>query len=116
MFRGPFAMNDPCLVCGRLFQREEGYFLGAMYVSYFLASGLLGVLYLIGTWLLPGWSSLAVALVILVPYLPFVPAIFRYSRVLWIYFERAADPFDGAAGPYEKGRMRQLEKDRAAQQ
>src|SRR5690242_14056243 len=34
IFRGVFAMNDPCPDCGLLFQREEGYFLGAMYISY----------------------------------------------------------------------------------
>ena len=37
MFRGVFAMNDPCPVCGLLFKREEGTFLGAMYVSYVLS-------------------------------------------------------------------------------
>jgi len=44
LFHGWFGMNDPCPVCGLILQREEGYFLGAMYVSYglsvsFLSSG-----------------------------------------------------------------------------
>jgi len=27
-------------------------------------------------------------------FLPFVPAIFRYSRVIWMHFDRALDPDD----------------------
>jgi hypothetical protein len=27
-------------------------------------------------------------------FLPFVPAIFRYSRVIWMHFDRALDPGD----------------------
>src|SRR5262245_38918403 len=46
VFRGTFAMNDPCPVCGQIFQREEGYFLGAMYVSYVLGCGIVGAAYL----------------------------------------------------------------------
>ena len=38
MFRGGLSMNDPCPECGLIFQREEGYFLGAMYVSYGISS------------------------------------------------------------------------------
>jgi uncharacterized protein (DUF983 family) len=108
LFRGPLTMNDPCPVCGLLFQREEGYFLGSMYVSYVLSSALLGTFFLAGTLLLPGWSSLSVALLALVPFLPLVPAVFRYSRVFWIYLERAVDPNDASAGAYEKFRRRQL--------
>ena len=41
IFRGTFAMNDPCPRCGLLFQREEGYFLGAMYFSYAISLAIL---------------------------------------------------------------------------
>jgi hypothetical protein len=112
MFRGGFTMNDPCPVCGLVFQREEGYFLGAMYTSYGLSVALLGVSYLVAAALLPGWSSLAVAGVALVPFLPFIPAVFRYSRVLWVYLDRASDTGDVSAGAYEKLRH----KDRTDQQ
>src|SRR5437763_2972656 len=79
MFRGLFTMNDPCPVCGLVFQREEGYFLGAMYVSYVLASALLIPSYFLAAALFPTWGSMAVALVALVPYLPLTPLVFRYS-------------------------------------
>src|SRR5438552_16178561 len=84
MFRGSFTMNDPCPVCGLVFQREEGYFLGAMYVSYILSAVLLITFYLVAAALFPGWNTLVLALLALVPYLPLMPAVFRYSRLIWV--------------------------------
>jgi hypothetical protein len=107
MFRGRFAMNDPCPVCGLVFQREEGYFLGAMYVSYVLSTAVLGILYLLATTLLATRDNLPVTLAMLLLYVPLVPAVFRYSRVLWVYFERASCPGDLSAGAYEKHRQQQ---------
>jgi hypothetical protein len=107
MFRGSLEMNDPCPVCGLIFQREEGYFLGAMYCSYVLASVILGAFYLVGAALLPDINGALLVLLVLIPFLPLVPAVFRYSRVLWVYFERSGSPGDDSAGAYEKLRMRQ---------
>src|ERR1700758_311318 len=39
MFRGLFTMNTTCPVCGHRFEREPGFFQGAMYVSYTLGVG-----------------------------------------------------------------------------
>ena len=57
--------------------------------------------------LLPGWDTIALAVVALLPFLPLIPAVFRYSRVTWIYFDRAVCPSDLSAGPYEKLRKRE---------
>jgi uncharacterized protein (DUF983 family) len=107
IFRGTFAMNDPCPVCGVVFQREEGYFLGSMYVSYLLSSVLLIGFYYALVALLPGWGTITVAFLALIPYLPLVPLVFRYSRVVWIHFERSGSPSDVSAGPYEKARLKE---------
>jgi uncharacterized protein (DUF983 family) len=107
MFRGRFDMNDPCPVCGLIFQREEGYFLGAMYVSYLLSSFFLISFYFLGRWLLPDWNTFLVTFLALLLYLPLVPAMFRYSRIVWIYFERAGCPSDVSATVYEKTRLAQ---------
>src|SRR2546429_5230502 len=85
VFRGFIDTNDRCPVCGYRFGREEGYFTGAMYVSFLL--GLVVVFGLVGI-LWPFWPShsfgaLGVLLAVAsVAYLVFVPMIFRYSRVL----------------------------------
>jgi len=103
-------MNDPCLVCGLVFQREEGYFLGSMYTSYVISCVLLTTFYFIAAAILPGWDSILLALVAMVPFLPLLPGVFRYSRVTWIYFERAGCPTDVSAGSYEKTRQQQADR------
>ena len=86
-------MHDRCPVCGLDFLREPGYFTGVMYASYILAVPVLGVLTLL-FWLglrwEPEWAFVAGCLVFLL----FVPAIFRYSRILWIHFDRWTEPED----------------------
>ena len=113
MFRGRFEMNDPCPHCGLIFQREEGYFLGAMYASYALSIALIIPLFLLALLLLPNAHILVAAVVSLIAYVPFIPAVFRYSRVLWIYFDRYACPSDASAQPFEKLRQRELADHRA---
>jgi uncharacterized protein (DUF983 family) len=108
MFRNAFTMNDPCPVCGLVFQREEGYFLGAMYASYVLSAVILLPLYFGLAALLPDWNGMLVTLLAMLLYLPFVPAVFRYSRVAWVYADRAVCPGNVSAGPYEKFREKQL--------
>ncbi len=86
-------MYERCPECDLLFQREPGYFVGAMYISY-LMSLPPGLAMLFTIWFglgQPFWTSLLVTMLI---YLPFVPAIVRYSRVLWLHFDRGMDPGD----------------------
>ena len=85
-------MHESCPVCGLRFEREEGYFLGAMYFSYGLSIPIIGLLILIGCLVLPHVRIEYIILLATIGYLPFVPMVFRYSRVLWIYFERWSSP------------------------
>lgn len=81
-------MNDPCPVCGLIIEREQGYFLGSMYVSYTLACLLIGVGYFIAEWFLPTWHEFALIGLVVVPYLLLAPLVVRYSRAVWIYVDR----------------------------
>lgn len=113
VFRGSFAMNDPCPVCGLVFQREEGYFLGSMYVSYFLSGIILTTSFVAGHLLLTDWNPHVILLLVPLPLIPLVPMVFRYSRVIWMYIDRWVCPGDVSAGPYEKMRQQQnLERER----
>jgi uncharacterized protein (DUF983 family) len=94
LFKGFAAMNDPCPVCGLVLEREPGYFFGAMYFSYAIAVLILVPLYFLADWLFPHMDYLLVPLVAFIPYLPLIPLVFRYSRVLWIYFDRGVRPSD----------------------
>ena len=85
-------MNDPCPNCGLIFEREPGYFLGAMYFSYALAVLFLVPLsFLLMAWF-PHWPGSLITLTTTLPLLPFLPLVYRYSRVLWIYLDRTAAP------------------------
>src|SRR5215467_6398474 len=93
IFLGFPNMNETCPVCGLRFEREQGYFLGAMYVSYLLASVVLGVLMVLIHWLfVPDWKLEYALILAAPPFFLLVPMLFRYSRVIWIHFDRWADP------------------------
>jgi membrane protein YdbS with pleckstrin-like domain len=62
-----------------------------MYVSYALAVPLLAVLALGIAAAFPAWSLNAVLAGAVVLALPLVPALFRYSRVLWMHLDRTID-------------------------
>jgi hypothetical protein len=85
-------MNDPCPVCGLVLEREPGYFLGAMYFSYALAVVILVPVFFVLQALFPEWPGVWVATLTVLLYVPLTPLVFRYARVLWIYFERSAAP------------------------
>ncbi len=92
VFRGSLEMNPTCPECGLVFEREQGYFLGAMYVSYTLSTILLGLLTWVASLLLPEWDLGVLVLVACVAYVPLMPSVFRYARVIWMHFDRWAWP------------------------
>lgn len=73
-----------------MFEREPGYYVGAMYVSY--AISLPAVLVLVLLLVRFGGLNYGPALVgSAVAFLPFVPAVIRLSKVIWIHLDRALD-------------------------
>jgi uncharacterized protein (DUF983 family) len=90
-FRGSITMNDNCPECGLRFEREQGYFLAALYIAYGLAVPVLSILTFI-CWLLDFGSvgrSFAIAILL---FFPLSPLVFRYSRVVWMHIDQAIDP------------------------
>ncbi|HYV35124.1 MAG TPA: DUF983 domain-containing protein [Gemmataceae bacterium] len=88
VFSGLVTMRECCPQCGHKFEREPGYFFGAMYASYFLAIGVLVVLTLPIYWLvLPHWQLQNVVFVAAIPFLLLVPFIWRYSRIVWMHID-----------------------------
>jgi uncharacterized protein (DUF983 family) len=91
IFRGFPKMNDQCSVCRLWFEREEGYFLGAMIVDYALAMVITTAIGAI-LWSLTHWSFEKLCIVAIVIFLPAVPTVTRLGRVLWIYVDQSIDP------------------------
>src|SRR5579859_5964363 len=77
-FTALMTMRQRCPLCGHQFEREPGYFVGAMYASYFLAIPILALLTLLIYWLiLPDWPLQNVVLIASLPYLLLIPLVFR---------------------------------------
>lgn len=80
-----FKMRDRCTECSLKYEREIGFFYGAMYVSYGLMAGILIIwLVLNAVWLDMGPAKL-VGFVIATMVL-FFPVAFRWARLLWLNF------------------------------
>jgi hypothetical protein len=84
-------MHERCPSCGLKFERESGYFLGAMYLSYGIA--LVEIVFLAAIlWTFTRWSLQRVTVWAILIFLPTAPALTLFSRVLWIYLDQAIDP------------------------
>jgi uncharacterized protein (DUF983 family) len=91
IFRGFPKMHERCPVCDLKFEREPGYFLGAMYVSY--ALGLVTVaIFAALLWWITGWWITKDTIWAVVLFLPLAPTLTFFSRVLWIYLDQTIDP------------------------
>ena len=94
VFRGRLAMHPTCPVCSLRFEREPGYFTGAMYVSYVLAVPVMATCAAAVFLVAPRLSFEATIGIAALLFLPFVPLLFRASRVIWIHLDRTIDPTD----------------------
>jgi len=93
LFAGVFRMHDDCAACGLHYEREAGYFVGAIYVNYAVTVAIAGgVVLLLDVTIgltLAQQLALGIALGALVPL-----TFFRYARSLWLcldYLVTAAD-------------------------
>ena len=84
-------MNERCPVCALKFEREPGYFLGAMYIGYGLALVAIALL-TVAVWLAFRLSFQGSVIWAAILFVPFAPLLTVMSRVLWIYFDQAVDP------------------------
>jgi uncharacterized protein (DUF983 family) len=85
---GPFSfpvMKERCEICNYKFDREPGYFLGAMYISYGLAV-LQGIItFLLFYFFFPGVATIWIPVSILAVILLFSYKNFRLSRIIYIH-------------------------------
>jgi hypothetical protein len=88
VYAGALRMHENCPDCGHHFEREPGYFLGAMYFSYPLSLLVLGLFTALIHALWPSWRLDVAVTVAVLPLLLCVPAIVRYSRMLWMHWDR----------------------------
>ncbi len=91
VWKRPMSMNSQCPVCGYVFEREEGYFYGAMYASYFFSMAtVFPVMFIL---LFTGQSIPVILGVTITQTIVQVPVAFMYSRVIWMAVDNWFDPF-----------------------
>ena len=78
-----FRMHERCAACGLRYEREQGYFVGAIYINYAVTVAVAVSVVLVLDWTvgltLDQQLAIGVALGVLVPL-----AFFRYARSLWL--------------------------------
>lgn len=95
LFDGLFHMRDVCANCHLRFEREPGYFVGAIYVNY----GLTVVAMVIGFLLLEHFAGLTASsqLPIWIGFAIVFPLLgYRYSKSLWLSVEFLINPEEPA--------------------
>jgi uncharacterized protein (DUF983 family) len=90
VWRSFLGMYEHCPVCGLGYEREPGYFTGAMVVSYMLAVPTFGLIVI--ALLVAGLDTGVALLSGAALYLVLAPFILRYSRVIWLHFDWLIDP------------------------
>ena len=90
VFDSLLGMRETCPFCGVKFERENGYYLNAMFIAYVLGFLVLApttvILYLFDV------SPFVFLAVIVVEMALLWPAIFRYSRILWLHLDQMIEP------------------------
>ncbi|MDZ4338764.1 MAG: DUF983 domain-containing protein [candidate division NC10 bacterium] len=104
LFRGFFSMYAECIACDLRFEREQGYFVGAIYINYAATA----VVALAGYFALDHFAELALSsqLILWGAFSIAFPLIFfRYSRSLWLCLDFFFDP-EGVVGDRQQERRR----------
>lgn len=106
LFRNWIRMHKHCPHCGRLFEREPGFFLGSIYFNYGLTALIVAIMYPIA--LFSGWLSNEQLLLASLAFCILFPLwFFRYARSLWLGFDQFVDPRPGEKSAEESTTQRE---------
>lgn len=83
--RDALKMEKTCSHCGEKYEKETGFFYGAMYVSYALMAGWF-IVWLALQYLWLDWNIDLLLGVIAGSILIFAPVTFRIARIIWLNF------------------------------
>ena len=98
LYEKPFRMYPNCPHCGLKFEKEQGYFVGAIYVNY-AATVLLAVP---GFFVLDAFTNITInrQLSIWIPFSIIFPLLFfHHSRSLWLALDHLLNPAKSLSVP-----------------
>lgn len=91
LYRKAFRMNTYCEYCGLIYEREQGYFVGAIYINVIATESLLlGALLVYA--LITGNISQTILTVLIVLALVLPLVFFHHSRSLWLCVDYILNP------------------------
>jgi uncharacterized protein (DUF983 family) len=80
-----YKMEEECSCCGIRYEKEPGFFYGAMYVSYALMVGWFVITWAIDSFFIHS-KTLQYVTFVMVSVILLMPLTFRISRLLWLNF------------------------------
>jgi uncharacterized protein (DUF983 family) len=90
LFRKWFTMVDDCPRCGLHFEREPGYWAGALAINMILVGGIFAVVFVIILVLTVPDIPIPLMLGILVPIVVLGPIVaYPFSKTVWVAVDRA---------------------------
>jgi uncharacterized protein (DUF983 family) len=94
-------MYERCTACDLRFEREQGYFVGAMYVNYAVTVAIV----VSGYFLLAAWTTMSLAQQLVLWGLVSVVCpvlLFRHTRGLWLGFDFIFNPVSYDVSEHDK--------------
>jgi uncharacterized protein (DUF983 family) len=91
LYGKPFRMNENCAHCGLKFEREQGYFIGAIYINYAATIAIA----VPGFFLLDAFTGIDInqQLAFWIPFAVIFPLLFfHHSRSLWLVLDHICNP------------------------
>jgi uncharacterized protein (DUF983 family) len=91
LYEKPFRMRGNCPSCGLKFEREQGYFVGAIYINYAATIAVA----VPGFFILDVFTNIGInqQLAIWVPFAVVFPVLFfHHSRALWLVLDHLFNP------------------------
>lgn len=91
LYESAFKMRSQCPYCDLIFEREQGYFVGSIYINVIATeSTLLLTLLIYGVITRTVTDRILAVLVVLAILLPFI--FYHHSRSLWLSFDHILNP------------------------
>jgi uncharacterized protein (DUF983 family) len=91
LYKSAFKMQERCPVCGLVYGREQGYFVGAIYINVMATEALILLVYLVS--LITGFVNERVIFPLMIGMAVVLPLIFfRLSRSLWLSIDHIVSP------------------------
>lgn len=94
-------INTACEYCGESFQREPGFYIGAMYISYALSVAMV-ITAFVGFVIIFGFDIEYVLAGLIPAIIILMPVLFRTARIIWLNIFVNYDPESGERAQQKK--------------